>query len=206
MIFRYNTTNAFIYYENIEPIAQIKLLWTIDYENKPIMANYQGNIEYFYAQQITYDDENFDVNQYILSLPIIDIVTFSESIEISEICSNRKIGQLQNYLTSQAFTQEFLSLLPPTTTVTSTTVTSTTVTTTPCPTGVPSRMYYINATNICAICVATNEFVCSPYENYNYVSCLNSVNSYNSGNVNCTIVQVPTTTSTTSTTPIGPQG
>ena len=203
MIFRYNTTNAFIYYENIEPIAQIKLLWTIDYENKPIMANYQGNIEYFYAQQISCDNENFDVNQYILSLPIIDIVTFSESIEISEICSNRKIGQLQNYLTSQAFTQEFLSLLPPTTTVTSTTVTSTTVTTTPCPTGVLSRMYYIDITDICAICVGTNEFLCSPYANYNYDNCLNSVNSINQGNTDCTTT---TTLAPTSTTPIGPQG
>jgi len=206
MIFKYNTIAPFLYYDYIEPIAQIKLLWTIDYENKPIMANYQGNIEYFYAQQITSNDENFDVNQYILSLPIIDIVTFNESIEISEICSNRKDGKLEFYLRSQAFTQEFLSLLPPTTTVTSTTVTSTTVTTTPCPTGVPSRVYHIDATNICAICVATNEFVCSPYVNYNYVSCLNSVNSYNNGNVNCTIVQIPTTTSTTSTTSIGPQG
>lgn len=200
MVFTYRSFFNSISYENIEPLAQIKLIWTYDYENKPIIANYNGNIEYFYAQQLYSDDENFDINEYILSLPIINVDTLEECKEIIDICSNRKMGLLDFYLINKQFMQEYFLTLPTTTTGTSTTTTTTstttTNTTTPCPTGVLSRRYYLNATNECAICVETNEFVCSPYENYNYDNCINSINSYNYGNINCS----------TTTNPIGPQG
>ena len=199
MIFRYQSFVSFVSYENIVPLAQIKLRNFYTDENI-ILANYQDQPEYFYAGQISYDIQNFDINEYILSLTVIIVEDLKECKDIFEICLNKKNGQIENYLRIKAFNEEVLSLLPTPTTTTNTTTTTVTSTTTPCPTGVPSRIYYINATNVCAICVATNEFVCSPYENYNYVNCLNSVNSYNSGNINCTIVQIPTTTSTTSTT------
>lgn len=201
MFFRYQSYISFIAYENIVPLAQIKLMHFKSYDI--ILANYQDEPEYFYAQEINYDDANFDINQYMLSLPVINIEDRNECKNIFEICSRRKIGQLEAFLSQNVLRQEISSLLPPTTTVTSTTVTSTTVTTTPCPTGALSRMYYINATGICAICVETSEFVCSPYENYNYDNCLNSANSINQGNTNCTTT---TTLAPTSTTPIGPQG
>lgn len=200
MTFRYQSFISFIAYENIEPLAQLKLKYFANYQDIPMMANYEDKVEYFYAGQLYSDDQNFDIDQYVLSLPVVNVEDLNECRDIVEICSSRKIGQLEQYLRNKVFTEEFFSMLPTTTSTTTTTVTTTTVTTTPCPTGVPSRMYYINATNICAICVATNEFVCSPYENYNYVNCLNSINSYNSGNINCTTTQIPTTTSTTSTT------
>jgi hypothetical protein len=205
MIFRYQSLISFIAYENIQPLAQIKLKYFYSYENIPIAASYQDKVEYFYAGQIYCNDENFDINEYILSLPIISVENLNESKNIFEVCSKRKVGQLENYLRSQALIQEILSSLPTSTTTSTTTVTSTTVTTTPCPTGVLSRVYYINATYICAICVATNEFVCSPYANYNYDNCLNSANSINQGNTNCTTI-TSTTLAPTSTTPIGPQG
>jgi hypothetical protein len=210
MTFRYQSFISFIAYENIEPLAQLKLKYSANYEDSPIMANYENKVEYFYARQIYSDNENFDMEEYILSLPIVNIENSNECNNIIQICLNRKIGQLENYLRNQAFMQEVFSVLPTSTTTSTTTVTSTTVTTTPCPTGVPSRIYYINATNVCAICVATNEFVCSPYENYNYVNCLNSANSINQGNTDCTTTTTTSTTTTTlaptSTTPIGPQG
>lgn len=202
MTFKYQNFLQSFVYENIEPLAQIKLAWTYDYENSPIIANYQGKVEYFYAQQVQSDDQNFNVKQYILSLPIINIHNINECREIIDICSNRRQGSLEFYYANKSFVQEYLSLLPTTTSTTTTTITTTTVTTTPCPVGVPSRVYYIDITNICAICVATNEFVCNPYENYNYDNCLNSANSINQGNTNCTT----TTLAPTSTTTIGPQG
>ena len=202
MTFKYQNFLQSFVYENIEPLAQIKLAWTYDYENSPIIANYQGKVEYFYAQQVQSDDQNFNVKQYILSLPIINIDNINECREIIDICSNRRQGSLEFYYANKSFVQEYLSLLPTTTSTTTTTITTTTVTTTPCPVGVASRVYYIDITNICAICVATNEFVCSPYENYNYDNCLNSANSINQGNTNCTT----TTLAPTSTTTIGPQG
>ena len=200
MIFRYQSDFSPIFYENIQPLAQIKLEWTYDYENNPIIASYQGKVEYFYAQQIYSDNENFDVNEYILSLPVIEIQDLDECRDIVELCMATKIGARQFHLINKAFTEEYMSLLPTTTSTTATTTITTTLTTTPCPTGVPSRIYYIDITNICAICVSTNEFVCSPYANYNYDNCLNSANSINQGNTNCT------TLAPTSTTPIGPQG
>ena len=204
MAFRYQSFISNMVYENIQPLAQVKLAWTYDYQNSPLIANYQGKVEYFYAQQIYSDDENFDVNEYILSLPVIDIEDLNECRDIIESCIATRDGVREFYLRNKAFMQEYMSLLPTTTSTTTTTVTTTTVTTTPCPTGVPSRIYYIDITNICAICIATNEFVCSPYANYNYDNCLNSVNSINQGNINCTTTS--TTLAPTSTTPIGPQG
>ena len=207
MAFNYQTIFGSIIYENVEPLAQINLAWTYDFENKPVIVNYQGKVEYFYAQQIYSDDENFDVNEYILSLPVINVQDLNECREIVELCIATRDGVREFHLRNKAFMQEYMSLLPTTTSTTTTTTTTTTVTTTPCPTGVPSRIYYIDITNICAICLATNEFVCSPYANYNYDNCLNSANSINQGNTNCTTTSTTSTTlAPTSTTPIGPQG
>lgn len=215
MAFTYKSNIGYNIYENINPLAQIKLAWTNEYEDKPIIANYNNKTEYFYAQQIYSDDENFDINEYILSLPVVFIQDLKECLDITEICSNKRNGTIQFYLNQKQFMEDYLSTLPTTTTTTTTTVTSTTVTTTPCPSGVLSQKYYIDATNQCAICVPLNEFVCSPSQNYNYQNCLNSINSYNYGNPNCTTTQSPITSTTvlptttevsTSEMPIGPQG
>ena len=219
MVFKYqNSITRGRIYENIEPLSQLKLISYNAYGQIPIMANYEGKIEYFYARGIYSDNANFDVSQYMLSLPVIDVQNLDECRYIYEICSNRESGNIENYLASKVIQQElfsFFSMVATTNTTTvTTTVTSTTVTTTPCPTGVLSRVYYIDITYICAICVATNEFVCSPYANYNYDNCLNSANSINQGNTDCTTTTSTTTTTLipttspepTSTTPIGPQG
>jgi len=194
MAFRYQTSNIFSY-ENIELVAQIKLKFyrnQMDQDNV-IMANYEGKLEYFYAKNIFSDDKDFDIYDYLQYLPIINVENYTECKDISEICLNRKMGTLESFLYYKKSQEELFSTFPEVTTTTSTSTTTTTVTTTPCPTGVSSRVYYINATNICAVCVAINEFVCSPYENYNYVNCLNSVNSINKGNTNCTTSPEPTT-------------
>jgi hypothetical protein len=194
MAFRYQLYNIFSY-ENIELVAQVKLKFyrnQIDQDNV-VMANYQNKLEYFYAKNIFSDDENFNIYDYLQYLPIINIENYTECRDISEICLNRKMGTLENFLYYKKSQEELFSTFLEVTTTTSTSTTSTTITTTPCPIGVPSRIYYIDATNICAICVATNEFVCSPYENYNYVNCLNSINSYNKGNINCTTTPESTT-------------
>ena len=212
MIFKYQNSRILgRIYENIEPLSQLNLTSHYVYGQIPIMANYEGKIEYFYAQGIYSDNANFDVSQYMLSLPVIDVQNINECRYIYEICSNRESGNIENYLALRVIEQEilsFFSMAATTNTTTVTSTTSTTSTTTPCPTGVPSRIYYINATNVCAICVATNEFVCSPYANYNYDNCLNSANSINQGNTDCTTSPSTTTTTLapTSTTPIGPQG
>jgi hypothetical protein len=188
MAFTYRSFFDSVVYENIQLLARINLVYRYIYDETPIMANYQGKIEYFYAKQMYHADESFDINEYILSLPVIDVQSENECKNIFEICSNRKIGQLEFYLRNKTFMEEnqfLLDFITNTTTIeTTTSITSTTVTTTSCPTGVLSRRYYLNATG-CAICVPLNEFVCSPYENYYYDNCIKTMEAFNYENINC---------------------
>jgi hypothetical protein len=191
MNFTYKSFFNFKVYENIQLLARMNLIYTHSYDEIPIMANYQGKVEYFYARQMYHADENFDINEYILSLPVVDVQSRDECRNIFEICYNRKIGKLEDYLINKAFIDEnkiLLNFPTSTTTIQNTTsitsTTSTIVTTTSCPTGVLSRRYYLNATG-CAICVPLDEFVCSPYENYYYDNCIETIEMFNYKNINC---------------------
>ncbi len=215
MAFKYET--AMFVYENINILMQIKMNASINIlgNRKIVGAIYENNLEYFYTSDIKSDD-NTNIEQYINSLPIVE-PTYSECIDINNMCFSRLTGSMDFYFFRKEindYIQNYNNTVS-TTTSTTTTVTSTTITTTPCPSGVLSQKYYIDATNQCAICVPLNEFVCSPSQNYNYQNCLNSINSYNYGNPNCTTTQSPITSTTvlptttevsTSEMPIGPQG